>query len=196
MVCVPLLQFHTKTTVYFTWVLIYDTLVQESARAGQSTILKALYTSCLLQRPMGFASLCVSRPILTSARCSRYESRGIVSIETCSMWSLVRPFCSTRSTSWWVQGSCCSSTRRLCESTQTNSSALVTFVLIVSKLECRISLLTAGSELSEPLSEEYVDDDLWERIVSCWIANFMSSRPEPDHGTCSCNQRATIRWKN
>lgn len=45
----------------------------------------------------------------------------------------------------------------LCESTHTNSSALVMLVLIVSKEECLINLLTAGSELSEPaLTLEYV----------------------------------------
>ena len=43
----------------------------------------------------------------------------------------------------------------LCESTQTNSSAAVTFVLTVSSEECRISLRT-GSD-SEPDIDEYVD---------------------------------------
>lgn len=38
----------------------------------------------------------------------------------------------------------------LCESTQTNSSAFVMLVFIVSNDECLINLLTAGSELSEP----------------------------------------------
>jgi hypothetical protein len=45
----------------------------------------------------------------------------------------------------------------LCESTQTNSSALVTLVLIVSRDECLMRRRTAGSLDSLPLRLEYVE---------------------------------------
>uniref|UniRef100_A0A182UWG7 Uncharacterized protein n=1 Tax=Anopheles merus TaxID=30066 RepID=A0A182UWG7_ANOME len=88
----------------------------------------------------------------------------------------------TRSTQCWLHGGCCSSTSRLCESTHTNSSALVTFVLTVSSELYRPSRRT-GSELSEPaLRLLYVEVDVCERIVSCWMAILMSSSPPPAHG--------------
>lgn len=82
----------------------------------------------------------------------------------------------------------------LWESTQTNSSALVIFVLIVSKDECLISLRTTGSELSEPaLALEYVLVDVWDLIVNCWSSNFISSKsPFSDQGTCTYNRFEVI----
>uniref|UniRef100_A0A182J3X4 Uncharacterized protein n=1 Tax=Anopheles atroparvus TaxID=41427 RepID=A0A182J3X4_ANOAO len=108
--------------------------------------------------------------------------RGTASTDTRSAYSRQRPVRMTRSTQCWLQGGCCSSTNRLCESTHTNSSALVTFVLTVSSELYRPNRRT-GSELSEPaLRLLYVEVDVCERIVSCWIAILMSSRPPPPHG--------------
>jgi hypothetical protein len=48
---------------------------------------------------------------------------------------------------------------------------------------------TAGSLDSLPLRLEYVEVeypvlDVWDRIVSCWIANLISSKPDPDGTSC------------
>lgn len=134
----------------------WQALTQLSARAGDSTMHKAPLTCRLPHTPRGRDSLCASLATRTSGLCKRNDSRGTTSMEILRRWSRRRPLWSTRSTSWLVQGGRCISTSRDCRlSTQTNSSALVMLVAMVSRLECRISLRTPPPTGSA--SDEYVD---------------------------------------
>lgn len=77
--------------------------------------------------------------------------------------------------SWLDQGTLCNSTSLAWLSTHTNSSAAAVVVFTVSRLECRISLLTGCS-----LSDEYDVDEYEVRVRtdSCSMACRMSSRPQ------------------
>jgi hypothetical protein len=84
--------------------------MHESAKGGQRTIRKETVMSCFVQIPKVDDSRCISRPILTKALCSKYDSLGIVSTLTLETWSRKRPVCKTRKMQWFVHGKCCSST--------------------------------------------------------------------------------------
>lgn len=114
--------------------------------------------------------------------------------------SLHLPACSALLTSLAVQGTQRNSTSLLCESTHTNSSALVTFVQTVSSEGCRTKgarLLRASAALPlsgaplllpPPALEALVAVLLLslERSVSCLMADLISSNPPPPgHGDCN-----------